>query len=198
MRAWLLLLLLFLPGCWWSVRPPELPPNAEQDRIEAEAPKGASQAALATYYRKRASAYEAAAGAAEAEAKRARLEARQVWCWWSGIACLILGAAALALSIAYPVAAFLRIGAVAAGGSGAALLLIGEAVQYLGLLSILAFAAIVVSLVVKHIVLRSAVQSWKATAEALPEKAREVLDVRSQLQQGKLTKAHLDHLLRKI
>jgi membrane protein implicated in regulation of membrane protease activity len=198
MRAWLLLLLLFLPGCRWCSRPAEIPPTAEQAKIEAEAPKGASQADLAAFYRKRASAYEAAAKAAEAEAERARLEARQVWCWWSGIACLILGAAALALSIAYPVAAFLRVGAVAAGGSGAMLLLIGETVQYLGLLSILAFAAIVVSLVVKHIVLRSAVQSWKATAGALPEKAREVLDIQSQLQQGKLTKAHLDHLLRKL
>ena len=197
MRTFLLLLLLGLTGCFWGLRPPEIPPPEEQERIESEAPKGASQSELATFYRKRAAAYEAAAAAAEEEVKRARLEARQTWCWWSGLACLLLAAAAVALSLAYPVAAFLRVGAWAAGGAGAMLLLIGETVQYLGLLSILTLVAIVVSLVVKHLVLRSAIHSWKATAEALPADIRMKLDGESLDTQDLISKAHLDHLLRK-
>jgi hypothetical protein len=193
-----LMLILIFMGC--SVLPrvpaaPTLPPPPSD--VRAEVPAGSSQSEVAAFYRKKASEYQADAAHAEDEAKRARTEARQAWLWWVGVASIILGAVAFTLAFAYPLAAFLRIGGWIGVGGGAASLLVGEALPYLGFGAIVTAIAIALSLIINSQALKAAIASWKSSAEAHGPVLRTGLDETSLKMQNRFVKPFLSKKLRK-
>ncbi len=189
----LMALVIWMSSCSIVPRPSiSLPPE-----LGTAAPAGAGPAEAAVFYRKEIARLKALADNADAEAKRAKLEARQAWLWWTGVASIVLGVAAFALAIAYPVASFLRIGGVAGIGGGVAALLVGEALPYMSLFGLLAALAIAVSLVLNTRVLAHLTQSWKSASEALPAAMRTGLDETSLKRQGALIRPFIDKLLRK-
>lgn len=193
----LMIMVIWLTSCsvFSAPRIPEslLPPN-----LSATLPAGTGPDEAASYYRKKAAFFEAQAKTAETEAKHARLTARQAWLWWAGIAGIVLGVAAFALAIAYPLASFLRIGGVAGVASGAASLLLGEALPYIGWFALITVVAIVASLVLNTRVLALLTQSWKSSSESLAPVLRKGLDETSLRRQGKFVRPFIDALLRKV
>lgn len=198
MYAWslvaLMAMVIWMSSCMSTPRLPALSPPPE---LSAKPPAGAGPAEEAAFYRQAAAALTARAESAEFEAKKLALESRQAWLWWSGVASIVLGAVAFALAFAYPLASFLRIGGWAGVAGGAAMLLVGEALPYLGLFSLLTVIAIAASLILNHRVLAHLTQSWKSAATALPDDLRPALDKSSLERQGKLVKPFIDKLLRK-
>lgn len=200
MYAWslvaLMAMVIWMSSCSLSspVPVPRLPPPPDSS---AALPAGTGPSEEAAYFRREAARYGAAADAAEFEAKKLALESRQAWLWWSGVSSIVLGAVAFALAFAYPLASFLRIGGWAGVAGGAAMLLVGEALPYLGLFSLLTVIAIAASLILNHRVLAHLTQSWKSAATALPDDLRPALDQSSLERQGKLVKPFIDKLLRK-
>ena len=200
MYAWSLVALMaaviWLSSC--SVLPrvelPELlPPN-----LSIALPEGTKPDEAASYYRKKAAFFEVQAKNAEAEAKKAKLEARQAWLWWVGIAGAVLGVAAFALAFAYPLASFLRIGGVAGVASGGMMLVLGEALPYLGWFALITVAAIAASLFLNTRVLAHLTQSWKSASESLAPVLRTGLDETSLKRQGALMRPFIDKLLKKV
>lgn len=185
-----------MPGCGSSrvVDIPTFPPP----KTSAKPPEGAGPSEAASFYRKQAARFLAEASALEAQATLERRQAREAWLWWSGVASIVLAAAAFALSVVYPLAAFLRVGAVAAGSAGFALLVIGVASPYLVWFAFLGAVAICAAVVVKLFADKAVIQSWKATAAAVPAEAQEALTKASLSKQGRFVKAHVDNLLKKF
>lgn len=188
---------ILLTGCsvFAAPRIPEalLPPT-----LSTTLPAGTSPGKAASYYREQAVFFEAKAKNAEAETKHAQLAARQAWLWWIGVLGIVLGAAAFALAFAYPLASFLRIGGVAGVASGAASLLLGEALPYLGWFVLLTVVAIVASLVLNTRVLALLTQSWKSASESLAPVLRAGLDETSLSRQGTFVRPFIDKLLKKV
>jgi len=149
------------------------------------------------FFRKKAAQYHAAADVAEAALTKAKTASRQAWLWWSGVACIVLGAVAFALAFAYPVASFLRVGGWASAGGGVALLLVGEALPYFGLLALVAVAAIALALVLHSKALREALVGWRGAAVYVPKPLRDVLDDESLRRQPKLVRTFLTKCLGK-
>lgn len=200
MYAWSLVALMaaciWLSGCS-VIAAPALPELLPPD-LSVALPEGTKPDEAASYYRKKAAFFEAQADNAEAEAKTAKLEARQAWLWWVGVAGIVLGVAAFALASAYPLASFLRIGGVAGVASGGAMLLLGEALPYLGLFSLLTVVAIIASLFLNTRVLAHLTQCWKSASESLAPVLRTGLDETSLKRQGALMRPFIDKLLKKV
>lgn len=190
----LMLLMLWLTSCSFGSRLPSVSPPPD---VESEVPAGTDPREEAAFYRKKATAYLAAAETADAEAAKAKLEARQAWLWWSGVASIVVGAVAFALAFAYPLASFLRIAGWAAVGGGVTMLLVGEALPYMGLLSLLAIVAIALSLIVNSQVLKTALAGWKTSAENVAPEVRAKLDEASLKAQNRLVKPFLTKALGK-
>ncbi len=199
MYAWslvaLMAMVIFLSGFTGCPGRPSvsLPPS----ELSVKPPAGADPAEMAAFYRKAAAELKSKAEVYETEAQKLKLEARQAWLWWSGVASILLGVVAFALAFAYPLASFLRIGGWAGVASGAAMLLIGEALPYIGLFALLTVIAIAASLILNTRVLAHLTQSWKSAANALPPVLRTGIDETSIVKQGKLVKPFIDKLLKK-
>lgn len=198
MYAWslvaLMAIVIWMSSCAPAVSLPTLSPPPE---LSAKPPAGAGPAEEASFYRRAAAALEARAESAEFEARKLKLESRQAWLWWTGVASIVLGVVAFALAFAYPLASFLRIGGWVGVSSGVAALLVGEALPYLGLFSLLTIGAIAASLILNTRVLAHLTQSWKSASTALPPVLRTGLDETSLKRQGKLVKPFIDKLLKK-
>lgn len=190
-----LMAVVILMGCRVGIAVPSisLPPS----ELSVKPPAGADPVEMAAFYRKAAAELNAKGEAFEHEAKKLKLEARQAWLWWTGVASIILGVAAFALAFAYPLASFLRIGGWTGVASGVAMLLVGEALPYLGLFALITIGAIIASLVLNTRVLAHLTQSWKSASDALPPVMRTGLDETSLKRQGSFVKPFIDKLLRK-
>lgn len=188
----LMLICLWLTSCSYSFLRPPLPPVFA---VESEVPAGTSPAEAAVFYRKKAAEATALAENSEAEAKKAKLEARQAYLWWAGVASITLGVVCFALAFAYPLASFLRIAGWAGVSGGAASLLVGEALPYLGLAGVLCVVAIALSLVVNSQALKNALASWKASSDELEPGVRQALDAASVKAQNRLVKPFLSKKL---
>lgn len=201
MYAWSLVALMaaciWLSGCS-VISAPALAENILPPDLSVALPEGTKPDEAASFYRKKAAFFEAQAKNVEAEAKAAKLEARQAWLWWVGVAGIVLGVAAFALAFAYPLASFLRIGGVAGVASGGAMLLLGEALPYIGWFALLTVAAIVASLFLNTRVLAHLTQSWKSASESLAPVLRTGLDETSLKRQGALVRPFIDKLLKKV
>lgn len=204
MYAWSLVALMaaciWLSGCS-VISAPALPELLPPD-LSIALPEGTKPDEAAAYYYKKARLFQAEGMAIEVAAEKARLkaelDARQAWLWWVGVACIVLGVAAFALAFAYPLASFLRIGGVAGVASGGAMLLLGEALPYIGWFALLTVAAIVASLFLNTRVLAHLTQSWKSASESLAPVLRTGLDETSLKRQGALVRPFIDKLLKKV
>ncbi len=174
------------------VIPPSLP-APESERL----PAGASLGEQAAFYRKLAARATAEAQNLEAAATREKQERQAFWCDVVGFGLLALAAAAFVLSYAYPLAAFLRIGAWAAGAVGAVTLLAGQVLPYLPWIAAIAVVAIVLSLWFKPKADKALVEGWKGAVDKLSPEIRAALDAASQKAQSVLVRAHIDSLLKK-
>lgn len=192
---------LSLSGCF-DARLPTLPSPvlSPGERL----PAGASLTEQAAFYRQQAKAYSSAATEAEAEAKHEVLVHRQEMAFLWGAGFLGLGIALIIASFIWPLGAILRLIGAAVGVVGVAFLALGELLPYLRWIGVLAGLAVVASLVIKRYSDRAIVQSWKASASALPDATRASIDSISLSTQSRIplvgawVKAHVSQLIKKF